>query len=59
MKDVPEFKNEEEEQQFWAEHDSTEHVDWSKAARGVFPNLKPSPKTISLPTRMTFPTSRW
>ena len=48
MKDIPEFNNEEEERQFWAEHDSTEYVDWSKARRGVFPNLKPSTKTISL-----------
>ena len=48
MKDIPEFKNEEEERQFWAEHDSTEYVDWPKAKRGVFPNLKPSTKTISL-----------
>lgn len=48
MKDIPRFKNEDEERQFWAEHDSTEFVDWSKAQRGVFPNLKPSTKTISL-----------
>ncbi len=48
MKEIPEFKNEEEERQFWAEHDSTEYVDWSKAERGVFPNLKPSTRTISL-----------
>lgn len=48
MKDIPKFKSEEAERQFWAEHDSTEYVDWSKAKRGVFPNLKPSTKTISL-----------
>ena len=48
MKVIPEVKNEEDERQFWAEHDSTEYVDWSKAKRGVFPNLKPSTKTISL-----------
>jgi predicted DNA binding CopG/RHH family protein len=48
MKEIPKFKNEDEERQFWAEHDSTEFVDWSKAKRGVFPNLKPSTKTISL-----------
>ena len=48
MKNVPKFKNEEDERQFWAEHDSTEFVDWSKAKRGVFPNLRPSTKTISL-----------
>ena len=48
MKKIPTFKNEEEEQRFWSEHNSTEFVDWSKARRGVFPNLKPSTKTISL-----------
>ena len=48
MKDIPEFRSEEEERQFWSEHDSTEFVDWSKSRRGVFPNLKPSTKTISL-----------
>lgn len=48
MKEIPKFKSENEEQQFWSEHDSTEFVDWSKAHRGVFPNLKPSTKTISL-----------
>ncbi len=48
MKKIPKFKNEEEERKFWAKHDSTEYVDWSKAKRAVFPNLKPSTKTISL-----------
>jgi predicted DNA binding CopG/RHH family protein len=45
---VPVFKQEEEEREFWAAHDSTEFVDWSKAKTAVFPNLKPSTKTISL-----------
>ncbi len=48
MKKIPTFKTEAEEQKFWATHDSTEYVDWSKAKRAVFPNLKPSTKTISL-----------
>ena len=48
MRDIPRFKTEEEERKFWAEHDSTEYVDWSRARPGVFPNLKPSTKTISL-----------
>jgi predicted DNA binding CopG/RHH family protein len=48
MKEMPTFKTEEEEQKFWSEHDSTEYLDWSSARRGVFPNLKPSTKTISL-----------
>ena len=48
MKKIPKFKTDEAEQEFWAEHDSTEYVDWSKAKRAVFPNLKPSTRTISL-----------
>ncbi|MFO7870564.1 MAG: BrnA antitoxin family protein [Kiritimatiellia bacterium] len=48
MKTIPKFKTEEGERKFWAKHDSTEYVDWSKAKRAVFPNLKPSTKTISL-----------
>jgi predicted DNA binding CopG/RHH family protein len=47
-KRIPAFKNEDEERDFWATHDSTEYLDWSKAKRAVFPNLKPSTKSISL-----------
>ena len=47
-KQVPAFKNEDEEREFWATHDSAEFFDWSKAKRTVFPNLKPSTKSISL-----------
>jgi len=45
---VPTFKNEDEERRFWATHDSAEFVDWTRAKRVIFPNLKPSTKTISL-----------
>lgn len=45
---IPVFKNEEEEREFWAAHDSSEYVDWKKAERSIFPNLQPSSKTISL-----------
>lgn len=48
QKPLPEFKNEDEERQFWAEHDSSEYLDWSQAQPAVFPNLKPSTRTISL-----------
>lgn len=49
LKKIPKFKNEDEERDFWATHDSTDYFDWSKAIRGVkFPNLKPSTKTISI-----------
>jgi len=48
LKTVPRFKNEEEEFNFWLTHDTTEYYDWSKAKLVVFPNLKPSTKSISL-----------
>ncbi len=48
MKKTPKFNNEQEERAFWAERDSTEYVEWSKAKRAVFPNLKPSTAKISL-----------
>jgi predicted DNA binding CopG/RHH family protein len=44
----PKFKNEEEERAFWASHDSADYVDWKKGKRTIFPNLKPSVKSISL-----------
>lgn len=47
-KQIPAFKNEDDERAFWATHDSTDFIDWSQAKRAVFPNLKPSTKTISL-----------
>ncbi len=47
-KSIPQFQNEDQERAFWAEHDSAEYVDWSKAQKAVFPNLKPTTKTISL-----------
>ena len=45
---VPSFNNETEERAFWESHDSTDYVDWRKAERVRFPNLKPSSKSISL-----------
>ena len=48
MKKIPEFKNENDETNFWATADSTEYVDWPFAKRRKFVNLKPSLKTISL-----------
>ena len=47
-KKIPEFRSEESERQFWANHDSTEFIDWSTAERGKFPALKPSLRTISI-----------
>lgn len=45
---LPRFESEEEEREFWAEHDSVDYVDWSRARRVVLPELKPSTRTISL-----------
>ena len=47
-KSVPAFANEAEERAYWKSHDSSPHVDWSKAERVRLPNLKPSTKAISL-----------
>jgi predicted DNA binding CopG/RHH family protein len=47
-KALPELHSEEEERQFWGEHDSTEYLDWKQARAARFPNLKPSTRVISL-----------
>ena len=47
-KKIPVFKSEEEEREYWATHDSTEFIDWSKARKSTLSNLKPSLKTISI-----------
>jgi predicted DNA binding CopG/RHH family protein len=47
-KSIPKFRSEDQEREFWATHDSTDYVDWSKARPVRFPKLRPSTKTISL-----------
>jgi predicted DNA binding CopG/RHH family protein len=44
----PKFKTEAEERNFRETHASTDYVDWSKAERTRFPNLKPSTTAISI-----------
>lgn len=48
LKEIPRFKNDEEERKFWAQNDSTEYIDWNQAEQVTLPKLKPSTKTISL-----------
>jgi predicted DNA binding CopG/RHH family protein len=48
LKKLPRFKSEKGVLEFWATHDSTEYIDYSKAKRAIFPNLKPSTRTISI-----------
>lgn len=47
-KPIPEFKDEDEEREFWAQQNSADYLDWDKAQQVVFPRLKPATKTISL-----------
>ena len=51
---IPKFKSEKEERLFWQRVDSTEYVDWSKAERVQFPNLKLTsrPVTVRLPVSL-------
>ena len=48
LKDIPNFKNEDEEREFWANADSSEFINWNNGDVVSFPKLKPSTKTISL-----------
>ena len=56
LKKIPKFKNEDEEREFWWKADSTKYIDWSKAKKMNFPNLKPTLRTISvrLPETLLF-----
>lgn len=47
-KRIPAFKNENEEREFWDSHDSSDFIDWRKAEKVTFSNLKPSTRKISL-----------
>jgi predicted DNA binding CopG/RHH family protein len=47
-KQIPSFRNEREEREFWETHDTTDYVDWSEGRLVRFPNLKPTTTTISL-----------
>jgi predicted DNA binding CopG/RHH family protein len=45
---IPKFKNQDEERKFWATHSPLDYFDTSTARRVLFPNLKPSLKSISI-----------
>jgi predicted DNA binding CopG/RHH family protein len=48
LKAIPRFESEDEEREYWASHDSTDHIDWKRAKPTSFPRLKPTTRTISL-----------
>ena len=45
---MPNFKNEDEEREFWATHSPLDYFNSKKFKRGSFPKLKPSLKSISI-----------
>lgn len=45
---IPKFKNEDEERDFWSKVDLSEYFDSSDFERVSFPNLKPTSRSISL-----------
>lgn len=47
-KPIPRFRTDAEERAFWESRDSGDYIDWSRAERARFANLKPSTKAISL-----------
>lgn len=48
LKKIPQFKSEDEERDFWAKVDTSKYFDFNKAQKVIFPNLKPSTRSISL-----------
>jgi len=47
LKSIPKFRSEAAERRFWETHDSSDYIDWARASRVRFPNLKPSTIAIS------------
>ena len=47
-KQIPAFKSEEDERTFWATNSPLDFMDRTSARKGVFPDLKPTLKSISI-----------
>ena len=45
---IPKFKNEDEERKFWAQVDLSQYFERVDFSSVVFPNLKPSSRSISV-----------
>ncbi|HVA11318.1 MAG TPA: BrnA antitoxin family protein [Candidatus Dormibacteraeota bacterium] len=45
---IPKFKDEDEEAAFWLEHDFTDYADPAKRVNLTFPNLKPSTQSVTI-----------
>lgn len=51
---LPKFKNEDEERDFWDKIDITEYFEPSDFKRVVFPNLEPTKRLISIVAHIAF-----
>jgi predicted DNA binding CopG/RHH family protein len=48
LKDIPAFKNEAEEQNFWNKNDAAGYFEFSGKSKAAFPNLKYPTESISI-----------
>lgn len=48
IKKIPNFKNEDQEREFWATHDLTDYIDNFKPIKLDLSELKPSTKTVTI-----------
>lgn len=48
FKQLPVFKNEDEEREFWSTHDTADYFDLTSAQKAIFPDLKPTTRSISI-----------
>jgi predicted DNA binding CopG/RHH family protein len=48
LKDIPKFKSEDKERDFWAKTDSSEYFDWDTPVKLDLSKLKPTTESISL-----------
>ena len=53
LKQVPKFKSEAQEREFWKTHGTADYFDLSKAEPARFPNLKPSTRSITVRLPLT------
>jgi predicted DNA binding CopG/RHH family protein len=47
-KQIPNFKTEDEEREFWSTHSPLDYMDVASTRHAVFPDLKPTLKSISI-----------
>ena len=47
-KQIPAMKSEKEEREFWAKNSPLDFMDRTSVRKGVFPDLKPSLKSVSI-----------